>query len=290
MKKKVGFITILFIIFIIIFVFTVKFRIIKIDNFKNEKEYILINKLKNINENYNFLKNSPESQLNYADLIAYKNPKDYDVIFSKKTNYYSRVMALPGDVFEIKDGEIYINDKQITINSVFFSRYRITMKDSCDFNNILQNKVLRVEKILTDKSCNIIASKEQIDSLLKLEGILNLRKIIVHQTDGYYEIFPNTASNLWNEDNFGPIFVPKQSMTIELNRKNYDLYKKIIDIYEDNILEQRMSRYYIDGVEITNYSFEKNYYFVINDDRTNINDSRKFGFIPEEEIYGKIIY
>lgn len=288
MRKKIL-IAIILLLLIAGFVFFVKYKIVSIENLKGDKEQLLILKNENNNEIFNFLKPSAVNILDYADLIIYKNPKEYDKVFSKKENHLSRVLALPGDRFEIRDSEIYINDQNIKINYNIYLRYRLTMNDSCDFNKILQGKVLRIEKILTKKSCNIIASESQIDSLRNIPGILNLRKNIVHYSYGSYDFFPNSPTNTWNEDNFGPLVIPKKSLSVELNRKTYDLYKKIIDIYENKILENRLSRYYIDGVEVKNYTFEKDYYFVINDDRTNTDDSRKFGFIPEDEIYGKVL-
>ena len=288
MRKKIL-IAIILLLLIAGFVFFVKYKIVSIENLKGDKEQLLILKNENNNEIFNFLKPSAVNILDYADLIIYKNPKEYDKVFSKKENHLSRVLALPGDRFEIRDSEIYINDQNIKINYDIYLRYRLTMNDSCDFNKILQGKVLRIEKILTKKSCNIIASESQIDSLRNIPGILNLRKNIVHYSYGSYDFFPKSPTNTWNEDNFGPLVIPKKSLSVELNRKTYDLYKKIIDIYENKILENRLSRYYIDGVEVKNYTFEKDYYFVINDDRTNTDDSRKFGFIPEDEIYGKVL-
>ena len=42
--------------------------------------------------------------------------------------------------------------------------------------------------------------------------------------------FPNNLKFNWNEDNFGPISIPKAGKTIFINNKNYPLYKKLFRI------------------------------------------------------------
>src|SRR5574344_1969156 len=109
MRKKIL-IAIILLLLIAGFVFFVKYKIVSIENLKGDKEQLLILKNENNNEIFNFLKPSAVNILDYADLIIYKNPKEYDKVFSKKENHLSRVLALPGDRFEIRDSEIYIND------------------------------------------------------------------------------------------------------------------------------------------------------------------------------------
>jgi signal peptidase I len=44
---------------------------------------------------------------------------------------------------------------------------------------------------------------------------------------------------------------------------------------------------FIDGKEVTSYTFKLNYYFMMGDNRHNSQDSRYWGFVPEDHIVGK---
>ncbi len=48
----------------------------------------------------------------YGDVVVFRNPKDGD------KNYIKRLIGMPGDKVQLKDGIVYINDKQCSITEV----------------------------------------------------------------------------------------------------------------------------------------------------------------------------
>ncbi|QTE23532.1 signal peptidase I [Polaribacter cellanae] len=48
--------------------------------------------------------------------------------------------------------------------------------------------------------------------------------------------------------------------------------------------------FYIDNKKVTTYTFKQNYYFMMGDNRNGTLDSRAWGFVPEENIIGKVQY
>jgi len=76
-------------------------------------------------------------------------------------------------------------------------------------------------------------------------------------------------------------------MTVEINETTLPLYKKIIRVYEKNELTKEGSTIFINGKEATNYTFQQDYYWMMGDNRHRSEDSRYWGYVPENHILGK---
>jgi signal peptidase I len=102
--------------------------------------------------------------------------------------------------------------------------------------------------------------------------------------------FPNKIPYDWNEDNFGPLIIPQKGTTVDLTRKNLPLYKKIIQEYEGNELEVTPTEIKINGKLASQYTFKKDYYWMMGDNRHKSEDSRFWGFVPNDHIVGKPVF
>ena len=129
-----------------------------------------------------------------------------------------------------------------------------------------------------------IAEAEGLNKVMELDSIV--RQVNRSKTPNT-SFFPNHLPYDWNEDNFGPIVLPKAGTSVNLTLHNLPLYKKIIQEYEKNLLEVKDGAIFINGKETTRYNFQQDYYWMMGDNRHRSEDSRYWGFVPEDHIVGK---
>jgi len=104
-------------------------------------------------------------------------------------------------------------------------------------------------------------------------------------------IFPKFSN--FNEDNYGPLYVPKKGDTVQLSIDNIEQYRTLINReYGREVVKIIGDEITIDGVPAKTYVIKKNYYFMMGDNRDDSADSRFWGYVPEDLIIGEplIIY
>lgn len=94
----------------------------------------------------------------------------------------------------------------------------------------------------------------------------------------------------WNNDNFGPIYIPKAGATVEINSRTIPLYKKIIRDYEYNDVKVTGNKVLVNGEEVSSYTFKQDYYWMMGDNRDHSEDSRTWGYVPADHIVGKPVF
>ncbi|WP_347396211.1 S26 family signal peptidase, partial [Parabacteroides leei] len=105
--------------------------------------------------------------------------------------------------------------------------------------------------------------------------------------NGIFLSFPYDSIIDWNIKEFGPLHIPAKGDSVRMNRTNFVLCKKLIEWEQQKKLEYRDSTVFLNGIPISSYRFQKNYYFMAGDNGINSQDSRYWGLLPEEYIVGK---
>ena len=214
----------------------------------------------------------------------------FDKPIDKKSNYVKRCVGIPGDSLAIKDGTVYSNGKVL----IFPERakpqfsYTVTTNGSQFDQTYLLKELQITDGIYIDQSTPntfiFSALTEESAARLKVNPIVqSIVRRVAKDSDS--RIFPQT--NKWNEDNFGPIYIPQEGKTVAINLQTLPLYRMIITDYEKNELKVNGNEIRINGKVATSYTFKQDYYWMMGDNRHNSEDSRFWGFVPENHIVGK---
>jgi signal peptidase I len=152
----------------------------------------------------------------------------------------------------------------------------------------LKNRIVLTE--LTDYSRDLLLTKEEATIVRNSNLTDSLVRTFKTFKSYNTSFFPNDIKYNWNEDNFGPIVLPKKGSKVKLNSNNLPLYKKIIREYEKNELTLLDNEIKINGISTKEYTFKQDYYWMMGDNRYRSEDSRSWGFVPEDHIVGKPVF
>ncbi|TXD85088.1 signal peptidase I [Subsaximicrobium wynnwilliamsii] len=225
------------------------------------------------------------------------NPdRNYYKPIDKKTNLVKRCVGIPGDSLEVRDGLVFINGKQNELpdRALLQFDYDIVFKNISSDEQVY-SMLKRYD--ITDRvgfdpkqeSYYIQASPQAVAQAINHPNIVSITR---RSTPKDYDqnLFPREPQFPWSYNNFGPIYIPKKGVTVDLNLDVLPLYNRLISEYESNDLKVRGNQILINGQAATSYTFQQNYYWMMGDNRNNSIDARAWGYVPFDHVVGKPVF
>ena len=101
-------------------------------------------------------------------------------------------------------------------------------------------------------------------------------------------IFPKGSS--FNPDYYGPIIVPYKGMVLNISKGSIEQWQTFIEREGHRVETDSTGIVAIDGTPRAQYLVERDYLFMMGDNRDNSLDSRYWGFVPVDNIVGKAMF
>jgi len=222
-------------------------------------------------------------------IVVFNYPID-QVAISQKTNYIKRCVAMPGDTLEINNKVLFINGERSPYSETFEQMYTVNMRERLRLSDakvrVAGGQILGAET-QTSYVVNMSESvRDEMSQWAEVESIIP--RVRPSDSNEYARNNFNFRQGMsGNPDHIEPMVIPAKGMEIVLTSENWPIYRDVIQRYENNEVVVSDSFFVINGIETDRYTFQKDYYFMMGDNRDNSEDSRHWGFVPDDHVIGK---
>ena len=224
-----------------------------------------------------------------GDKVVFIYPVELDRPIDLRTYYIKRCIALPGDLLRIDGGQVYVDEEPQPQYPGL--QYRYYLKTKAALSKQFFTKHAIREHVPVRRGYVVHTTPEVAAALAKEASIQAVNRITIPKGVASPDIYPNSPALAWNLDYWGPVIVPAQGMTIDINQQTLAQYERVLTYHEghEEVQIDDQHQLWINGQQVTTYIFRKDYYFMMGDKRHNSLDSRFWSFVPQDHIVGKAV-
>jgi signal peptidase I len=202
-----------------------------------------------------------------------------------------------GDKLQFKDKQLFINDKLIPNEPGMKYSYLVISKDEINKRHLERlgldsNDVTYLGRTHDSKAAyDMVLTEKQVEEIKSEQFVVSVTDNSEAHQKSAFPLFPTMKDKEWTSDNYGVLTVPEKGMRMVVNDSTLNVYGEIISHYEGhNNVSVANGKLSIEGKEVSEYTFNQNYYFMMGDNRHQSLDSRFWGFVPEDHILGKPLF
>ena len=248
------------------------------------------------------------SEIKRNDVVVFHVPHQAEFPADLRMNYIKRCVAVAGDTLEIRDGQVYLNGKPGEnppgLQTTYFMQVDspndevlAALRSQGVVEYDLPNGAPQAGMDANGKYGYAISCTAATAAYFKQQPYVNSMEVIKPMVRLFPDAadFPNSevpsaTPRGWQLDTYGPLPIPKKGQTINLSPANAAIYYKIVARYERNEgITWKDGMMYQNGKMLTSYTVKQNYYMMMGDNRHNSEDSRFWGFVPEDHVVGKAV-
>jgi signal peptidase I len=216
-----------------------------------------------------------------GDVLVYDQDKTNAVV--------KRCIAVAGDLFELIDGEVYIDKTRCEPPRSVRNYYTLTLPDRKSFVRYLdkfdtEKKV--VDYMADSNKLTLDLEGDEVNDLETDKGVRIGKRL--DSLNLQTQLFATPLDSSWTLDKMGPFRIPWKGMELTLTPGSIAIYGGTIKKYEQAVVERKGNDYYVDGRKTAYYRFRQDYFFMMGDNRKISMDSRYIGFVPENSVIGKV--
>lgn len=223
-----------------------------------------------------------------GDIVVFRDPLKDHVAMWRRPLLVKRVVGLPGDTVELRDGTPWVNGHPWPWPGTATQAYVVRLTSDTVAAGLLRWAGLPPGLVPPGRSyIELPLNPALADRLAQRPEVIDATPM-ASATGAPLHLFPYSRRYRWNTDHYGPIPVPARGDTLRLNIDNLPLYDRLIARYERHQLALVGDTLLIDGVARDTYVVEQDHYFVLGDSRHHSADSRHWGFVPADHLVGRV--